>query len=368
MDFVNSTAHPATWTLGFDKDGRELVVVVVKTTFKLASDGATAQYAEQQIPLTEADEFTGEPGLSAPLYETDFAHTKLHCDVLMNATAYAPNGRPAREVTVGARIGAMTKAIVVYGARVWQQGMFGLKMSEAKAFASQPISYDLAFGGVDQRADDPALFDTFLANPVGRGYSRTKKNLDGRPAPQTAAIGEVIDSPDGEFRPMAFGPIGRSWTPRSAYAGTYDSRWLAEVAPFWPEDFDPRYFQAAPLDQQIPISHGLIPISLRNLTPDGRRDFFIPAMHLPVLFIAHGRNDEQHEAVPDTLVIEPEFERLSVTWRITRPMRRSAFDLKEIVVGDPRPEAYRIVRHGGKPRISLAEIVRTHRQVGAYRS
>jgi hypothetical protein len=52
-----------------------------------------------------SDVFFGEPGLSAPKYEVDFAPRKPRCDLLLNATAYAPEGRTAEHVTVGVRIG-----------------------------------------------------------------------------------------------------------------------------------------------------------------------------------------------------------------------------------------------------------------------
>ena len=84
MDFVNETKVEAGWTLGFEPDGRELLVVAIKATFKIPKFGDEPELAENQVPLTAADEFTGEPGYSATLYETDYAHRKPFCDVLLN--------------------------------------------------------------------------------------------------------------------------------------------------------------------------------------------------------------------------------------------------------------------------------------------
>ncbi|MCK7582586.1 MAG: DUF2169 domain-containing protein [Chromatiales bacterium] len=50
---------------------------------------------DEQLPLVMADTFTGEPGLSAPVYEVDFAPRKHRCDVLLVGSAHAPGGRPA---------------------------------------------------------------------------------------------------------------------------------------------------------------------------------------------------------------------------------------------------------------------------------
>ena len=61
MDFVNKTKFKAGWTMGFDRDGRELVIIAVKVTFTIPQSGQEAKLAEEQAPLVEADVFTGEP-------------------------------------------------------------------------------------------------------------------------------------------------------------------------------------------------------------------------------------------------------------------------------------------------------------------
>ena len=51
---------------------------------------------------------------------------------------------------------------------------------------------------------------------------------------------------------MSFGPMGRGWPGRIEYGGTYDQNWIDNIFPFLPPDFDDRYFQMAPPDQQTP--------------------------------------------------------------------------------------------------------------------
>ena len=46
----------------------------------------------------------------------------------------------------------------------------------------------------------------------------------------------------GNYKPMAFGPIGRNFKARYPFAGTYDKKWLENVAPFLPADFNPPWF------------------------------------------------------------------------------------------------------------------------------
>ena len=275
MEFINATRMVSTYTVAFDASGRELLVVAIKGTFQIpAEPGAAMRLHELQQPLTLSDEFFGEPGLSAPRYECDFATRKQHCDLLLNASAHAPGGRPTTRTTVGVQIGAWSKSFDVVGNRHWESGV-RLRRSDPAFFTQMPISYDLAFGGTDDRHPDPKHHAAYMPNPVGRGFHRQtdRKYVDGAPLPNTEESGHPVTGLDGHYRPMSFGPLGRHWQPRVAYAGTYDQKWLDEVCPFLPADFDERYFQAAPPDQQCPKFTGEQQVTLINLTPNGRCDF-----------------------------------------------------------------------------------------------
>src|SRR5690242_10966283 len=98
MELLNATGMQAGYTMGLRPDGRELLVVVVKGTFRIPGDGRGPVLAEEQLPLVDADTFTGEPGFSAPVYECDYAPTKPRCDVVLLGSAYAPFGRPVERV------------------------------------------------------------------------------------------------------------------------------------------------------------------------------------------------------------------------------------------------------------------------------
>jgi hypothetical protein len=359
MDFVNQSKVAAGWTMGFERDGRELIVVAIKATFVMPKDGREPELAEDQAKLIEADEFLGEPGLSAPRYETDYAHRKPFCDVLINGSAYAPDGKATRQVGVGVRVGSMVKTFAVTGNRVWRGGMVGVSASTPEPFESMPISYNNAFGGVDERKGDPSSIKTYLQNPIGRGYSHYKKDLDGKPLPNTEEIGKPIEDPNGRYRPMSFGPIGRNWQPRVHFAGTYDQKWLDHRAPFWPDDFDDRYFQAAPPDQQIPYPTGGEDVVLKNLTTDGHVHFKLPTLMMPVLIISHRGPPQEIEAMIDTMIIEPDLGRFSLTWRVSYALRKSCFDLMRVVAGKTSKEWFGRQRFGRKPYYkNLAEMIR----------
>jgi hypothetical protein len=363
MDFVNESKVSAGWTMGFERDGRELVVVAIKATFLIPKNGEEPQLAVEQGKLIEADEFTGEPGLSAPLHEVDYAHRKPMCDVLLNGSAYAPDGEPALQITVGAKVAAMAKSFTVTGNRQWRGSGSGTRPTDPEPFVVLPISYDNAYGGVDAHDTDPSDVHTYLTNPIGRGYSHFKRNLDGKALPNTEERGRPVTQPGGDYTPMAFGSIGRNWVPRVSFAGTYDQAWLDERAPFWPDDFDYRYFQAAPPEQQIPFPAGGEEIVLRNLTPDGYVRFRIPVVSMPVLFIPATGRAQETAAQIDTLLIEPDLGRFSLTWRASYAAVRSCFDLRRVVAGKTSRAWYGRERFGGKPYYeNLAELVRDRRR------
>jgi hypothetical protein len=362
MDFVNETKVAAGWTIGFEPDGREILVVVIKATFTIPQAGDEPALADEQVSLSEEDKFTGEPGLSAPLYETDYAHRKPMCDVLLNGSAYPPLGGRATNLTVSFQVGPMVKAFSVVGNRVWRVGVTGVRASEPEPFDLMPISYDIAFGGTENSKGDPAKVMTFLDNPVGRGYCPSKEKVGGRALPNTEELDKRVTNPGGPYRPMAFGPVGRNWRPRVQYAGTYDQQWLEHRAPLWPDDFDYRYFQAAPVDQQIRYPVGGDEVVLKNLTPDGNLAFQLPNFPMPVWFLPYDGKDKRLDAVLDTVLIEPDVGVFMLGWRAVLPLRRNCFELKQVIVGEMSEAWKRTRKHGGKPYYrGLAELVKARK-------
>jgi len=349
MQFQNATTAKAGWTLGFERDGRELLVVAVKATYNIPQDGAEPELADEQSPLTLADEFTGEPGISAPLRETDFAHRKLFCDVLLNGTAYAPQGRPVETLVVGLRVGSLVKTFEVIGDREWRGSVTGVTPTRPRPFAAMPISYDNAFGGTDRAGAGNGKTLTFERNPVGRGFSADKQTLIGTLLPNTCEMGRPVSDPSGAYAPMALGPVGRNWLPRRRHAGTYDAAWLENSSPFWPDDFDYRYFQSSAEDQQTAHLVGGELIALQNLTPDGARSFTVPNVTMPVMFVPKRGVEETVDTVIDTLLIEPDQDRFSITWRVSRALRRDMFELRETIVGE-MPQAWHRARRTAHKR------------------
>ena len=78
---------------------------------------------------------------------------------------------------------------------------------------------------------------------------------------------------------------------------------MDEQAPHLPDDFDYRYFQSTPADQQIPYPQGDEEITLLNLAPEGLTRFRVPKESVPILLIPYQGEDRWVDGVIDTMLI-----------------------------------------------------------------
>lgn len=337
MELVNKTRFVGGYTTSTDKTGREWLVVVAKGTYGIPDHpGHPLRLLEQQVPLIMADVFPGEPSESAALYENDFALHKPRCDVLLNGHCHAPNGEPATEVNVALKVGTLVKAFKVIGARIYEDSALSHSISKPVPFTTMPITYAQAFGGVDRTHADPAKHKWYPWNPVGAGSypAANSAQTNGLPLPNTEELDRPVTAPHEHYKPMAFGPIGRAWRQRIQWAGTYDQAWLDHQFPFLPEDFDLRYFQCAPEDQQIDYPRGGEEVALLNLSDKGRSAFRLPAnLKLAMLVVFHDDSTREAAAVVDTVILEPDANRLTLTWRASSPLGRNIKEVAKAIVG-----------------------------------
>jgi len=335
MELINRSRLMGGYTTSTDKTGREWLVVVAKGTYGIPGHPShEPRLLEHQVPLTTADVFPGDPAESAASYENDFALYKPRCDVLLNGHCYAPNGEPATEVTVALKVGTLVKAFKVVGARVHEAGALSNSISKPLPFTTLPVTYAQAFGGVDR--SDPAKPRWHLGNPVGVGFypGANEAQLNGMPLPNTEELHLPATTPDGNYRPMAFGPVGRAWQQRVRWAGTYDQHWLDHQFPFLPEDFDVRYFQSAPEDQQMDYPQGGEEVALLNLDANGRSAFRLPAnLRLAVLIVLHDGSTREAAAIVDTVILEPDAGRFTLTWRTSSPLQRNLREIAKVILG-----------------------------------
>ena len=92
MEFVNHTPFPAQAFEGIDQHDQAFHVVVLRQTYTWNTLGKL-EFAANQQPLCESDEFFNSdvnPDSDDPSQESDLCPYKPKCDVIVNATAYAP--------------------------------------------------------------------------------------------------------------------------------------------------------------------------------------------------------------------------------------------------------------------------------------
>jgi hypothetical protein len=358
MRIYTQTRFPAQFTMGRDIPGREYLSLVIKGTWDFPAPGtAVPKKARVQRPLIMADEYAGDPGLSAPLWETDFAFRKARCDVVAQGAAYAPGGRPAERVRVGLRVGAWVKQFDVVGPRQWRALGPAITATRPYPFTRQVFGYDTAFGGPDRSLVGQGTPPVFADNPYGLGFAtvRSGANLDGLDLPLTEDPADPVTSPFGAHRPMALGPIARVLPQRIRHGGTYDDNWKDNIFPFLPPDFDERYYQCAPEDQQITPPAPGTPVVIVGMTPAGREEFRLPDTTLPVRIFRRNTEALNTTLLPDTLAFDIEARQFTLTWRCEVPILRIITEFTEAWVGPPSRGLLR-AQAGGKSYIRLADL------------
>lgn len=328
---INNTPFAAERAFVRDQNGAEVWLVAVKGTYSINVDGSTT-LAENQTPICMAPEFTGAPGKSSLLYESDLIHTKPSTDVILHGHAYAPNRRPNASVDVTMKVGKISKTLRVFGERTWQNAVIGLKMTEPKPFLKMPLVYERAFGGVDQKSESSNKHGWEKRNPVGTGFGMQAEHVAGQMLPNVEYPEELISSWKHRPRPAGFGPIARDWSPRVELAGTYDEKWQQERHPLLPSDFSERFYHCAPQDQQTPdYLKGGESVELQNLSPGGLLRFKLPRVWL-AFQTSFGKENVAHHAKLHTVIIEPDFPRVIMVWHTSLLCHNKEHKLEQTVI------------------------------------
>ncbi len=273
IELTNLTPFANMRFSNLDKHGKEYGVFMAKGAWDIPESGECT-LCEEQEPFVFTDEYFGEPNFSALQYPSDFVPYKPVTDVILNATAWAPEGKPAKSWLVGVKVtdGVGTivmKALRIVGPRYWvpqwkrelteqektdwkqYRHLFkGWELSEPEPIAKLPVRYEYAFGGMYQNGthkDGSPRYELVEENPVGRGWIHPELTDHTRPipAPQIEDPDDPVRDPYKRYEPLSFGPIPPSWLPRRPLGGTYDQNWLDNIHPNWPPDYDFAYHNSA---------------------------------------------------------------------------------------------------------------------------
>ncbi|MCI0379996.1 MAG: DUF2169 domain-containing protein [Gemmataceae bacterium] len=325
LTLINQTPYTARAVPLRDREGHPVAVFIVKGTYKLGP-GGLCQLAEEQTPLVEGDEYYGEPGASSVRYESDLAVFKPATDAVLLGSARAPQGKPVRELDVSFAVGPVKRTVRVFGKRRWQAGVLKTSATDPEEFSVMPLTFENAFGGKNGNDWEPR-------NPVGRGIrSTSKKEEDAGKAASDWLLPHLEDpaNPIRSWRdkpaPAATGFVCRSWAPRVPLAGTYDEAWINQRCPILPEDFDYRYFNAAPAGQVVEgYLRGGETVSVTNTTPEGKLTFALPKVRIGLETRCLGKTN-QPELVLDTLVVDTDRMQCFLVWRCRIRYRHSLDD------------------------------------------
>ena len=324
----NPTPLPAALVPGLDEEGRTNATVVVKATFRLR-EGELA-LADEQVPLHDVDEHHGAPASSSIRYESDRSPQKTGTDIVLVGHAWSP--APTGELDVSLVAGPLRKTVRVFGDRAFFQTGHEFGISAPRPFTRVPLVYERSFGGADGEAFD-------AKNPVGVGFHASLEHADGARLPNLEDPRHLIRHPEDRPAPAGFGFIARHWAPRRAFAGTYDAAWRESRCPLLPRDFDRRFHQAAHPDliAARPFQGGE-PVRIEGASERGPVAFRVPRTSIEIA-VSIKRSVTIHRPVIDTIVIEPDDRRVTLTHRLTFPCPRNYLPLDGVRITMAREAA-----------------------------
>jgi hypothetical protein len=297
-----------------DRKGAEVWLVAVKGTFIINPDG-TVTLSEEQEKVNFAPVYRGAPETTSLLYDSDLHHKKENTDVLIEGHAWAPDSQPLHKMDVALRVGSIQKVLRVFGDRLWRKSNLGMSIGRPVPFIKMPIIYERAFGGTDQVSNNPKHHGWESRNPVGSGFSTKSEHLIGKRLPNIENPTNLIRHWKDRPTPVGFGPIAGHWSPRVELAGTYDEKWEQERLPLLPDDFNDKFYQCAPLDQQVTgFLKGGEYVELLNLTPSGRLMFHLPRITIGFTTHFEGRKNEEHRGILHTVLVKPDEKKLILVW------------------------------------------------------
>jgi hypothetical protein len=224
------------------------------------------------------------------------------------------------------------KSVRIFGDRVWEKGVFGMRMSEAIPFETMPLVYERAFGGMHliNPEKNEVVFEP--RNPVGRGFvgKRKKDEIDGMKLPNLEDPACPITKPTQTPAPVGCGFLSPAWEPRKSFVGTYDELWQKTRAPYLPEDFHPQYFNAAHPDL-ICNSYlkGGEPVEVINASPHGPLRFRLPICRVEAAVRIAGKTESPPFNL-ETVLIEPSASILCLTWRAELPCDKKVLKVEQV--------------------------------------
>ena len=301
-----------------DRAGAEHWVAALRASFSIG-DGGLVKISDAQDPVllapAYADDEAGE--LTS---ESDIAPFRPKPDFIMRGTACLPDMEGARALEASVSIGAMTKRSAVTCPRMLRKRGGRLSVEQGDPFGGIELTWRNSLGGADRFAKPGGEAETEWANPVGRGWTKRWRDLPEGADIMLPMIEEASDriQPDRPLpAPFGFGAVQPHWLPRRQYAGTYDAAWQKGRAPLLPDDFDDRFYQSAPADQQLDLKGGEEVLAV-NLSPDGPFSFRLPQIILEAT-TRIGREKHETRLRLISVELDTKLKTLAMVWNTLVP-------------------------------------------------
>jgi hypothetical protein len=339
----------------FEKEGKARTaydVVILKGTFDLLPD--QVKVAKIQRLPEMADRYHGEPETSSLAMEGDLVIGKVSTDIFVTGSARPLNAIAVPEWLAQIEIGnegrdgikgGVKHTLHLSGPRTWQRGLVGgWTLTEPIPASEIALKYELAYGGTIARpckktpdCPDGMRVDVYAHNPVGVGYYDSAQMERGStyPAPQIKHYGDKLKSPhfadNKKQQPAGTTPLSRWWPERYRYAGTYDDKWHRTwqdaqgnpqpgVFPGLPDDFDYRFYSAAPQGLTYPgFMQGSEAIALKGLLPQGHLSTRLTGVRFEAVLQGGPESGRIEKLKLDTVHIDLDAQQVILTWRLTIP-------------------------------------------------
>jgi hypothetical protein len=328
LQLINHTPFSASLAVFSDLEGVECAYAIVKASFELRPDGLVP--AAQQAPLFATDLYWGEPDKTSLRFAGEFTLPKPGTDVLLMGNAIAPREN-TRVAEASLKLGSLSKTLRLFGNRQWQKTDLGWETTIPEIWERMPLRWELAFGGVATREGETVAFEA--RNPVGRGLNDgLEKEWAGKLLPNIEDPAQLIRHPTDRPTPVCFAPVAPAWSPRCQYAGTYDEAWQKSRSPYLPHDFDRRFLLTAPTGLVAPgYLQGGEPVELSGFSKNGPLRFHLPICSLDLAFDFNGAILQQTPQL-ETVLIEPDIQRVQLLWRTGIQVDKQLLKLREVVV------------------------------------
>jgi uncharacterized protein YjbI with pentapeptide repeats len=305
---------------GFRLPQRTVLAVIARATCDIVPGASALIRAECEVPA--GDEFEADDPNASLTWANDFCAFKAKADVTVRGNACAVKGT-ATHLEAGFRFAGIERRVAVIGDRAWGAG-------EAPVpFSSMPLTWERAFGGAGSDV-----------NPVGRG--RTPARNADEAALERAQLRPNLEDPRApvssqreERAPMCFAPISPAWPVRMKKLGTFDAIWAKTRAPHLPGDFDPTFWQSAPVEQQIDFPRGDEPFELWFMHPEHPRlEGRLPGSSIRCFARYEDRAGGGFQEIRmqlDTVAFEPNELTLHLVWRgLVEVAEEEAYEIAQL--------------------------------------